>query len=302
MKRTKQAQLTAALFAAALGISSAGSTVSAADLASFAAFSPDGQRIAAVLYGPPPISGDVDGNRILDARDLTLMKRYMIAQREGTPLTRYEYAYYAMDEYIGGTANTRTLLNMLTGMQEPVSFTFTIHWVPYLSTEVPETEEERLALKKQAEEQCNGVDDLSFYYSTVQNDKGEDILLWNTLRLDSPYVSDADYDMTKPPVSFTAVPDAEHPERTTIRAKIRLRLLSQEEYERVIKCYERSQVQLEDREPSDEDYEIEVEALSRIVKEDGTVQYFNTCEVEYDVLTGRILVHDSKLSEDMILY
>ena len=94
MKRTKQTMLTAAVFAAALGLSSSGTAVSAA-----LTFTPESQRTAAVLYGPPTPRGDIDQNWYLDARDLTLMKRHALGEATLTGI-RFINADYVRDDVI----------------------------------------------------------------------------------------------------------------------------------------------------------------------------------------------------------
>ena len=281
MKRTKQTMLTAAVFAAALGLSSSGTAVSAA-----LTFSPDSQRTAAVLYGPPPLRGDIDENRYLDARDLTLMKRYHLMRRQDSSY-QPDYLYpYRMDGNmeIAGTSDVRMLRNRLTGSSDPVKFEIRVKWVPYLSTEVPDSEEERLALEKRAKEIAD-LDD--HYYAYAWNEKGEDVYL--KIPAYFTYLQENDFYF---PVSFTSVPDADHPERTTLHVQMYFRKLTEEEATLVSDSYSRSDLELPDREPSAEDITIDLELCSRLEKEDGSVQLYDKCEVEYDVLTGKYLVHD----------
>ena len=148
MKKTLQTALTAAAFAAALGMTAAGSTVSA-----MTEFSPESQQIAAVLYGPPPgyqppVEGDANEDRILDARDLSLMKRgiFLDDLHEGDD-------DYRKSKYDGRSA--RLLMQRLTGEEEnpqhPIAFTVYFKPVAYFSDEAPESQEEREALERDAE-------------------------------------------------------------------------------------------------------------------------------------------------------
>ena len=293
MKHSKRTALTAAVFAAALSMSSAADAASA-----LTAFSPESQQISAVLYGPPPVSGDMDDNRTLDARDLTLMKRFLLVWERDNSAVRPDWvrSYIEMDEDIGGTSAPRKLRNQLTGLQEPISFRILLNFVPYLSTEQPESDDVCQELMTRARELFNQTEIL--YYPYVWNENGEDVFLDNRPWMYHWGVG-AD---TVLPISFTSLPDADNPERTTLHVSLYYRKLSPEEIgifalSNPNHPYSRRDVILPEREPQNDDFRLDLDLCARIVKEDGTVQLFDKCEVEYDVLTGKYLVHDSMTPE-----
>ena len=114
MKHSGQTRLTAALFAAALGISATGSTI---------------------LYGPPPNydppeTGDMNDDKVLDARDLTLMKQRLLRDEESYSGT----ADFNRDICCNGT-DARALMQQLTGeaqseQRRPTGFTLYFRPVP----------------------------------------------------------------------------------------------------------------------------------------------------------------------------
>lgn len=148
MKHSKQTRLTAALFAAAVSTAVGGNSAAAA-------FSPEEQRIAAILYGPPPVmdkAGDLDKNSILDARDVTLLKRELMSSGNGADAMELRHLTYGQADYsaakdynndqVVSKADVRTMLNRMTGNQLPASFTALVYPVAYLSTEIPPFAEE----------------------------------------------------------------------------------------------------------------------------------------------------------------
>ena len=82
MKHNRKTALTAAVFAAAIGVSITGSIPAEAETAQYLAATD--QRTMQILYGPGPniereIDGDINADRVLDARDLTLMKQKLLS-------------------------------------------------------------------------------------------------------------------------------------------------------------------------------------------------------------------------------
>lgn len=285
MKHSLKTALTAAVFAAALSISSAET-----EAAALIAFSPASQRIAAVLYGPQPIDGDLDLNWVLDARDMTRMKRILLAQMEDSSDASVRIPPF-FGEVTAGSADVRRLRNLLTGMNAPVEFDIRIRWVPYLSTEVPESAEERQALEAQAKEKQDA--DCS-YYLLATNEKGENVnLRWESALAN--YLS-PNYDSSNIiPVSFKETPDADHPERSTLHVRLDLYRLT--ENEDFVDWSDFSAIDLTEREPNEGDIQLDLALCSRLVQRDGSVQVYDKCEVEYDILTGKVLVHESLTPE-----
>lgn len=289
MKRTKQTALTAAVFAAALGISQAGSTASAA-----VDFSPESQQIAAVLYGPPPITafGDGDGNKKVDARDLTLLKQRLLTQSSGTgePLIRHEHyspnytvAFNpkAMDfdlNNILDPGDVRELRNRLTGQQEPTSVLVKFLPVPYFSDEVPESTEEKEALLARAD----ALDDEYGYNIIIMNSGsanpeipfgqfGQRLSILQAIRFK---------------LDFSAAPDPDHPDCTVGKATVLMRRMSEDDYGMLGILDDISMPQ----DHQEGDIRFDLEYITRKVQEDGTVRYYDKMEVEYNVLTGEIRV------------
>ena len=153
MKRSKQAALTAAVFAAAIGSASAGSTASA-----LTAFSPESQQIAAVLYGPPPVQGDIDTNRKLDARDITMLKRHLMKTDSETGKTQIAHiAYYETDyqsnwdfdsDRVLDKSDVSSMINHLTGNALPVRFTAYVYPLAYLPDSTLTEDEQKKLLRK----------------------------------------------------------------------------------------------------------------------------------------------------------
>lgn len=285
MKHSMKTALTAAAFAAALSISSA-ETAAAAQIA----FSPASQRAAAMLYGPPPVDYDMDENWNLDARDMSRMKRILLEQMEESSDARARfYPYFGEDS--AGSADVRRLRNLLTGMNAPVEFDIRIRWVPYLSTEVPESAEERQALEAQAKEKQDAD---CFYYFSATNEKGENVNLRCGSTLGNCVIPK--YESSNIiPVSFKETPDADHPERTTLHVRLDLRRMT--EYEEGMYLSDSSVLDLIKREPNEGDIQLDLALCSRLVQRDGSVQVYDKCEVEYDILTGKVLVHESLTPE-----
>ena len=151
MKKDAKTAMTAAVFAAALGIS-AGGTVPV-DAAVYLAATD--QRTMQILYGPgpdfeKPVSGDLNGDKILDARDLSLIKQRLLNGTEN-----YSYTADFLFDMDDDGADARALMQHLTGEADaenkrPVSFTLFFKPVPYFSDEVPEVMEERFRLTEEA--------------------------------------------------------------------------------------------------------------------------------------------------------
>ena len=144
MKHSKQTRMTAALFAAAISTAVGGNSAEAA-------FSPADQQIAAVLYGPPPVmdkAGDLDKNNILDARDVTLMKRELMFSRDDADVMLLRHLTIGQADYSGvkdfnsdrhfSKADVRAMLNRMTDAELPASFTMFVYPVAYDSAAAKE--------------------------------------------------------------------------------------------------------------------------------------------------------------------
>lgn len=149
VKKTAKTALTAAVFAAALGVSAAGSIPAEAETQQYLAATD--QHALQVLYGPgpnyqPPVAGDMNDDRVLDARDLSMMKQAIIRD------SQKDYDEYETPSYTGISA--RILTQKLTGENEnpqhPVCFTVYLKPVAYF--DAPESDEERQALEEAAQD------------------------------------------------------------------------------------------------------------------------------------------------------
>ena len=289
MKHTIQTALTAAVFAASLGISSAGSTASA-----LTAFSPESQQTAAVLYGPAPIKSDLDYNRMLDARDLTLLKRLLMT--DNYPETDYpvfvrhldatneDYSFNADSNADNKIlpSDVRMLRNELTGSTEPTSFHVTILPVPYLSSNQPESAEERQALREKAEalterEYC-AYSFFAGYYESMKmmHNAGEADLpqygMITRLTLDEPLEFELDY---------SRAIDDDYPQKTCY-ATVFLQYLSEgTEFPVSIGNSVRMP-----KEQHENDIRFDFSYCTYKGWEDGSCRLFDKMLVEYDILTG----------------
>lgn len=172
MKRSKQTALTAAVFAAAMGTASAGSTASA-----LTAFSPESQKIAAVLYGPPPMYGDINDDRRLDVRDITLLKRYLLKTETAAGKTMTSHISYNEADFMYywdfdsdrklTKSDVRALLNHMTGDTLPTKFTAYVYPLAYLPDSTL-TEDEQKKLLLEADKLLPGP-----YRITVKNGDSE---------------------------------------------------------------------------------------------------------------------------------
>lgn len=294
MKRTKQTALTAAVFAAALGVSQTGSTVSAVT-----DFSPESQQTAAVLYGPPPITvyGDGDGNNITDARDLTLLKRRLIKEISRTKGTRILHEHYAPNYSAAfnpaamdldrnnflDPADVRELRNRLTGQQEPTKFTAEVWPVPFFSDEKPESPAEQEALLAQASD----PDTIACYDFYVLNSGSANAVLqtgggYYEMHCLSPFTLELD---------FSAVPDQDDPLRTSMKAAV---LLRADIYG--LSCEDGTMPQ----DQRDGDIRFDLDYITRKVQEDGTVRYYDKMQIEYNMLTGEIRIGSPAAQDELL--
>ncbi|MBR3448755.1 MAG: hypothetical protein IKH27_13230 [Oscillospiraceae bacterium] len=292
MKRTKQTALTAAVFAAAIGISSAGSTDFAA--AAAIAFSPESQQIAATVYGPPPISafGDGNGDKNIDARDLTLLKRRLLTQERRTGEPRILHEHYspnytaafnpkAMDFDQNGILNpgdVRELRNRLTGQQEPTAFFVRFLPVPYFSDEVPESDEEKDALLNRASELAN-----ESCYNVFITYRGSA----------NPEIPSGQFGMALHSLQaigfnldFSAAPDPDNPNRTVGHATLLLQHRAEDDFGQLGILDEIPMPQTQ----QEGDIRLDLEYVTREILEDGTVKYYDKLEVEYNMLTGEVRI------------
>ena len=299
MKHTKQTRLTAALFAAAMGASVCGNTASAA-------FSPEDQRMAAVVYGPPPVTfGDGDGNNLADARDLTLLKRRLLTKERNTGETRILHEHYspnymvdfnpkAMDlnqDDVLNPADVRMLRNRLTGQQTPTTFCVRILAVPYFADDIPEDAGERLKLLERASRLDAPYSyDVFIMYSDSANPEipsGQYGMLLNfmqplQIRLDCP-----------------ALPDPDNPDRTTRKATVLLRRRPEPDDYSMLGDLDNISMP---RTQQAGDILLDLEYLTRVVLADGSVRYYDKLEIEYNMLTGEVRIgnpipQDAEFSE-----
>ena len=206
MKKTTKTALTAAIFAAALGVSAGSSLPAEAEMQRYLAATD--QRTMQILYGPGPDynphkTGDISDDLVLDARDLTLMKRDLLSSSPPQMSAANRHYDFRSDSVINGT-DARALMQYLTGAEEdsmhPVEFTVYFRPVPYLSDSVPESEAERKALEEAGEDKLASLSGCMFnavssdrqwavrpryLYSTVSNAEC-DILLNGTYLLRIP--------------------------------------------------------------------------------------------------------------------
>lgn len=159
MRKTKQTALTAAVFAAAIGISGGGSIASAAETGRY--LTETGAGIMQVLYGPAPIeqqtiSGDVNMDKMLDAKDLTLIKREALGLQE-----EFDLKFQLVDDDEWDGADARALVQKLTGEWDrpnrPYVFWLTLRPVAYFPEDEPEDAEQRDALITAAQEKLKTI-------------------------------------------------------------------------------------------------------------------------------------------------
>ena len=176
MKHNRKTALTAAVFATAIGVSFTGSIPAEADTAQYLAATD--QREMQILYGPGPniereIEGDINADRVLDARDLTLMKQKLLSGDTENYSQRDDF----LPDFWGFSgADARALMQHLTGElyaehKRPVEFHLYFRPVPYFADEAPETAEERQKLVQEAKHRLSRLDtyetELIRYYPKV---------------------------------------------------------------------------------------------------------------------------------------
>lgn len=197
MKKNAKTAMTAAVFAAALGVS-AGS-ITPVDAAVYLAATD--QRTMQILYGPgpdfeKPVSGDLNGDKILDARDLSLIKQRLLKGTENYSYT----ADFLFDTDTDG-ADARALMQHLTGeadaeSKRPVSFTLYFKPVPYFSDAVPEVTEERFRLTEEANLRLRRIENYlnrndapapEFVYSPTPEQQNKKLLPYDTESGEQPF-------------------------------------------------------------------------------------------------------------------
>lgn len=307
MKRTKQTALTAAVFAAAIGISSAGSTASAASIG----FSPESQQTAAVLYGPPPvqiIKGDVNSDRVIDARDLTLMKRILTEDPDS-----HTEAFNFYQDSSFDVSDVRVLAQHLTGeyysaQKRPVELRVYFWLVPYFEDEAPETDEAQLKLVQEAK----------LRLERLRLDKMDSREIWPEIKLsaaaEAPHTAfdwqrhgpvfqssfgaeyDYSFDYYALPYYFApnefgdeALPDAEY--LSLQRAEISVTVPFEADF---------------DPESADDQPVVPLTKgyngsfLTYIQRADGSEEYYDKILIEWNVNTGEIRIYDSLTPEQSI--
>ena len=306
MKRTKQTALTAAVFAAAIGVSFTGSIPAEADTARYLAATD--QSDLQVLYGPGPDffqypDGDMNGDEMLDARDLSLMKQLLLLGDR----SRYTRTInFFPDSAVNGT-DARVLMYMLTGefhdpKCRPHQFRVYFRPVPFFMDETPETDAERLALVHEAEcrleqiensqSMLEGTAPLATYFcERTQKDMslgegkdahptwfniGEFTLNGHDIWLNSPdgFAPNEFRDETQDDTDI----------RCLHRTKIRIRMPFDEQFD-----------------PAAADSAVQSLVLTEfsgsfptyIQKTDGSEEYYDKLLLEWDVNTGRFRMHDA---------
>ena len=264
MKHTRHTAITAAIFAAALSTSSASGTA-------FAAFSPESQQIAAVLYGPPPVQGDLNHDFSVDARDITLLKQYLMKNDPETGSTRiaqftseqdgYRYDADFTGDHRISQSDVRAMLNHTICDTRPTSFHADLCMLAYLSSDTL-TESEQ---KKRVEDAYMLL--RSHYRVTVRSDSEEWVAYNNINYLEIGY-----YLSFRLPQSFE---NPKAPGESTVRkATILFERIPQGDEDLIIP-------------DAPDSFEIELNYVTSRMNEDGSLSYYDKCLVECDVVEGR---------------
>ena len=156
MKRSKHAVLTAAVFAAALGASRYGSLP--ADAVTQHYLAATDQRTMQLLYGPgsiisPNMVGDINDDKVLDARDLTLLKRELLSGPYPALLGSTQHFNVCGDSFINGT-DARVLMQRLTGEENnpkhPTELIVYLMPCSFFATEEPDSKKDYAELESLA--------------------------------------------------------------------------------------------------------------------------------------------------------
>lgn len=312
MKRTKQTALTAAVFAAAIGVSFTGSIPAEADTAQYLAATD--QREMQILYGPGPniereIEGDINADRVLDARDLTLMKRKLLM--DDTTGVVKPYNFYSADPAFNAS-DARALAMHLTGElyavpKRPVEFRLYFWPVPYFGDEAPDTEAEQLKLVKEAklrlERLC--LDEMKTYdlwpsvSLSAAAEKPNTALCWQEKLFANQSLLGANYeryfDYYSIPHCFApneywdeALPDAEY--LSLQRAEISVTVPFEADFDP------------ETDSPPDTPVQNSYSGsyVTYIQRPDGSEEYFDKILIEWNVNTGKVRMHDTLTPEQEI--
>ena len=319
MKKSAKTAMTAAVFAAALGIS-AGGTVPA-DAASYLAATD--QRTMQILYGPgpdfvPPPDGDANGDKLLDARDLTLIKQRLLSLKYGELAHIYggdfDFIFSAyLDDYdayydrVLNDTDARYLARLLTGetsrymdpeeQARPLAFKVYLQPVAYLSDNVPESAEDRAALEEAAAKLLRA---LRSYNACLMDPAAIQPVLSNR----------AIFDLWLNRPSELLIPDGFQPQNSGV----------EEDGARYLPVECRfgfwapgdpvpTGEFTDDGEPiyaasNDDDWITDSTLKFRVCAfrsdPDAGGIYYDKCVVEWDVNTGKILVHDSLTKEQAL--
>ena len=265
MKHSKQTRITAALFAAAISTAVGGNPASAA-------FSPEDQQIAAVLYGPPPVMdkvGDLDKNNILDARDVTLMKRELMFSRDDADVMQLRHLAFGQADYSGvkdfnndqkfSKADVRAMLNRMTDAELPTTFNLFVYPVAYDPAEAEKlSRDEKMKRVYELDQQL-----IVPYSVTVKTDSSE----W----MEKDYVSL----MPGGPVQIRLDHFAELPNNTGV---VRKALITFE------RAWEDTAAEKETTLPDRFAFEYSYQTCS--ADEQGNITFFDKGIVEYNMTTG----------------
>ena len=290
MKKNMKTALTAAVFAAAVGVSTG--SVLPAEAAYLAATD---QRTMQILYGPAPNTGpdeigDINYDKVLNAKDLTLMKRtLLIKSPDELSALNERYNFYREDS-LRNASDARALMQYLTGMEAdsmyPVEFKVYFKPVPYLSDSVPETDAERHALTKAAKARLNWLADTTF--RAQGKDPQNPVYLhrlvdvwWDGIELNEVHV-----------IGLTDgfAPNDTDPDDRPVHKSV---LLAEVMYEDYSQC---------DPDETDEDdllipavsiSKLEIPITTALYDPQRGGLYYDKCLVEWDVNTDKTLVHES---------
>ena len=295
MRKTKQTALTAAVFAAAIGISGSGSIASAAETGRY--LTETGAGIMQVLYGPAPIEfrkfpGDANNDKVVDAKDLTLIKREALGLGHGM-----ESSFQTVDDDEWNGADARALVQKLTGEwdrpKRPYVFWLWFRPVAYFPEDEPEDAEQRDALITAAQEKLKTIrwDPLKIRTSSGEEERlfmeihdYHDYNAAKEMILNYDYYVELtdgfapnDYDGDDEDPDGDAMPKAENCHRT------------------IIDYSYTAESRQDDDPPAPVQLERSGGSFSFLTYEQDPEKgdvYYDKCLVEWDVNTGKIKVHD----------
>ncbi len=309
MKKTTKTALTAAIFAAALGVSAGGSIAAEAETQSYLAATD--QRTMQILYGPGPNynpnkTGDINGDERLDARDLTLMKRALLS-RQPPELSGPTRHYNFRNDFQIDRTDARALMQHLTGAEAdsmyPVEFTVYFKAVPYLSDSIPDSEAERNALEEAAKKKLLRLQSRMFHV------RGSDRQLPVILRLQPDLengLNDTEFTIFLNSTYLLRLSDgfapnnADQAEPDGPPSHVSM-LTGEVSYLEAVEVPSSSSAETEPfitYNRSDEQFSFPV--LTFVSDPEKGDIYYDKCLVEWDVNTGKTLAHDSLTPDQQI--